>query len=191
MDNMEEMTNIKLDQNNSFNNFKISDLPNFINLEALTLSGFALKKEDIATINSLQKIKYVCLNFCKLPANNISFNSNITTIVFNCCTNLDLKQIDFSNVHTLRIMGTKLNKQLVDMNDLKCNGNLKELWVNIYGIKNIEKVMQVAPNITKINIDGSGVPNEEVLKSLDISVSHQKFFMNEEPLFMHKVNEVQ
>ena len=156
--------------------YYIVDLVKFINLEAITLSGFSFSENEIIILNSLPKIKFIHFDFCNFNSNHVQLSSNVESIVINCCKNLNLIDFDFSNIKSLKFVSSKNEKKIVNMEDFKVNGNLKELSINNCRINNIEKVLQTAPNVANLNIDGSEILAEKELNSLKIKISHKKEF---------------
>ena len=156
--------------------YYIVDLVKFTNLEVITLSGFSFSENDIIILNSLPKLKFIHFDFCDFTTNEVRLNSNMESIVINCCKNLNLKTFDFGNIKSLKFISSKSEKKIVNMEDFRVNGNLKELSINNCRINNIEKVLQTAPNIVNLNIDGSEILAEKELNSLKIKISHEKEF---------------
>lgn len=156
--------------------YYIIDLIKFLNLEVITLNGFMFSENDIIILNSLPKLKFIHFDFCDFDSNEVRFNSIIESIVINCCKNISLTSFDFSNVEFLKFISSKSEKKIVNMEDFKVNGHLKDLSINNCRINNIENVLQIAPNVVNLNIDGSEILAEKELNSLKIKISHQKEF---------------
>lgn len=178
--NLSEIKTLSLNKkdfsNGTDRDYNMTDLNNFPNLEIITLSGFKLDKNDIIVLNLLPKIKFLHFDFCDFEFNEIHFNSNLEHIVINHCNNLSIKLFDFNNAKTLKFINSKAEKKIINIEDFKLNNNLKELSINNYKVSNIEKVLQVAPNLIKLNLDGSEILDEKNLDFLKIKVSHEQVF---------------
>ncbi|MBQ9267365.1 MAG: hypothetical protein IJ217_03710 [Clostridia bacterium] len=138
------------------------DLIQFKNLKGCTLFKFDVSESDIKNLNRIPKLESICFDFCELNGLNLSINESINRFYFNMCNDLKLKQFKEFTAESLTIIGDENRKTELNINDIERMDNLKRLSINNYEIKNIGMIMDVAPNIEYINIDGSTVDSTEL-----------------------------
>lgn len=158
--------------------YTLEDLDKFKNLQACTIFKFNINNKDLEILKSLSNLKYIHFDFCVFDLNGITFNNIVENICFTMCKNLKINQLKNINVKSLKIIGNRNNKIEFDINEFNIMNNLGELFIHNYDIKNIEEILKKAPNIRKINLDGS-IVDTKIIESLKekIEISNEEFFI--------------
>lgn len=179
IEDLKSIKNILLKKINSlgeYNDSDIVDLLLFENLSSCSLFKFDINENDINILNQLEKLNYIHFDFCKFNIETLNFNHSINNISFNMCESLDFKYLKNTLVKEIRIIGDKNNKVEVNIKGLESALNLEKLYIHNFKIKNIEKILEIAPNLKELNIDGSNVQNSIILRALEksIKISNKK-----------------
>ena len=175
----------KMDFDDNETDCNIEDLIELKKLNSCTLCDFDLDEKSIENINKIEKLEFIHFDFCNFSTEEICFNSKIEEVYFNMCENVSLKKLQNTKLTSIELIGNPENMQKLDIVELVRADNLRECSIHNYSIKNIEKILEVAPQIEVLNIDGSKV-EEERLKNLvnKIKISHEKdFHLGEEPIW--------
>ena len=152
------------------------DLLIYESLKRCSLFHFYLTEKDIMNLNQLNKLEYIYFDLCYFAFEKFNFNSNVTTLIFNLCENLKLDFLKRTMARKIEITELKKVKIELDISEIENALNLEELAIHNCKVKQIEKILEVAPNIKVLNLDGSTVDNEEFLLRVKekIQVSNQK-----------------
>ena len=156
--------------------YNLKDLVKFKNLNVISLSGFKLIEEDIEILNSLKNLKFIHFDFCNFYLNKLKFNTNIEYLVFNVCKDVKLSMLEKTKAKSIKIIGSKLEMNSLNILDFYTAENLRELSLNNYIVNNIIEVLQIAPSLTNLNLDGSVINEKEELNSIRINISHEEEF---------------
>ncbi len=157
---------------------KIEDLLEYENLKNCNLYHFLIEKKDVEIINKLPKLNFIYFDFCYFTLEELSVNNRVEEIDFNLCENLKLRHLRNTNVKRIKIIQVKDSNIIMDISELENVQNLEELSIHNCKIKNIEKIIEKAPNIKKINLNGSIVENQSYLLELKkiIDIQYEKEF---------------
>lgn len=175
---IKNITSLTLNRKKNFKEEKdyiIKDLIWFENLNVLSISNFKLIAEDVASLNLLKNLNFVHLDFCELNLNKLDFNDNVEDIVLNVCSGLTLEMLENSKAKNIKIIGSSLEMKSINIEAFKLVENLKTLSINNYTINSINALERVAPQLVKMNLDGSKL--NENIETLKIDVSHEPKFM--------------
>lgn len=134
----------------------MDDLKLFNNLKDISLTLFSIKQKDIDILKSINSLKSITFDFCKL---NCSLDGEFTNIVFNNCSGIQLNEIVMENLKELKIIG--LNEKLDLKNILKCK-NLEELFLLNCDVLNICEVLKFE-KLKKLNISGSNIEHDNII----------------------------
>ncbi|MBO5142451.1 MAG: hypothetical protein J6C46_05560 [Clostridia bacterium] len=181
MKEKKEYVNIALkkkDYNGNETNVKIEDLLEYENLKSCNLYRFLVEEKDIEIINKLSNLKFIYFDFCYFSLENLKFNEKIEEINFNLCENLKMKHLANSKAKRIKIIQLKESSVTVDLAEIENMLNVEELYFHNCKVKGIEKILEKAPNIKLINLDGCLVENQNYLMELNekIKVSYEKEF---------------
>ena len=156
----------------------ISDLIQLKNLKVCTLFKFNMTESDVKSINMLPKLESICFDFCEFNEIDLLMNKSIKRVYFNMCNGISLKQLKEFSTESLTIIGDENIKKELDINDMKKTDNLKRLSLNNYKIKNIGIIIDIAPNIEYINLDGSIINETELNKIKEkVEISNKEKFL--------------
>lgn len=185
LDIIESISLQKIDFDDKETDCTIKDLIEFRNLTSCTLCDFDIDNESIEIINKLEKLEFIHFDFCDFLAENIYFNINTEDVCFNMCENLSLKKIQNTKLNSIEIIGNLENIKELDIVELGKVENLTELSIHNCNIKNIEKILEIAPKLERLDIDGSNCEEENLQNIIDkIEISHEKdFLLGEEPIW--------
>lgn len=175
-DKMNRLTLNKRNFSKEEKDYNLKDLIKFKNLKVISLSGFKLIEEDIEILNSLKNLKFIHFDFCNFYLNKLKFNTNIEYLVFNVCKDVKLSMLEKTKAKSIKIIGSKLEMNSLNILDFYTAENLKELSLNNYIVNNIIEVLQIAPSLTNLNLDGSVINEKEELNSIRINISHEEEF---------------
>lgn len=176
MEDFEQITLKAEDFNRNLTNQRIADLAQYSNLKSCTLYKFNITEQDIETLNSLPKLEYIQFDFCDLTSINLlNFRDDLSGAFFNMCK---LKSNQLKDIRAKKLILVDENKKVINIEEFMTIPNVQELHLNNFYIKHIEKVLDVAPNLNYLNIDGSSVENVQALNELTgkLKISNDKFF---------------
>ena len=157
---------------------KIEDLLEYENLKKCNLYHFLIEEKDVEIINRVQKLNFIYFDFCYFALENLGLNQKIEEINFNLCENLKLIHLKNSEAKRIKIIQLKNSNIVMDISELENVHNLEELSIHNCKIKGIEKILEKAPNVKRINLNGSIVENPSYLLELKkvIDVQYEKEF---------------
>lgn len=160
----------------------ISDLIELKSLTSCTLCDFDIDNDAIENINKIEKLDFIHFDFCNVITENIELNSNIEDACFNMCDGLTFKKMQNAKLITIELIGNEEEMSEIDISELVKADKLKELSIHNYTIKNIDKIIEIAPELESLNIDGSVVDKEKLENIKNkIEVSHkEKFYLGED-----------
>ena len=160
----------------------ISDLIELKNLTSCTLCDFDIDNDAIENINKIEKLDFIHFDFCNVTTENMELNLNIEDACFNMCNGLTFKKMQNTKLITIELIGSEEEMPEIDISELVKADNLKELSIHNYTIKNVDKIIEIAPELESLNIDGSIVDKEKLENIKDkIEVSHkEKFYLGED-----------
>lgn len=185
LDNIESISLKKIDFMDNETDCNIKDLIELKNLNLCTLCKFDLDDETIKDINKIEKLEFIHFDFCNFYTEKIWFNSNVEDAYFNMCENVSFKKLQNTELTSIALIGNLANIQELDIIQLIKADKLKELSIHNYNIKNIEKILEVAPQLESLNIDGSKVEEGKLQNLMNkIKISHKEdFCLGEEPIW--------
>ncbi|MBQ9314023.1 MAG: hypothetical protein IJ220_03330 [Clostridia bacterium] len=154
--------------------FLLIDLKFLKNLEVVSFSGFQFTQEEMITLKSFLNLNFISFDFCTFNLESFDFNDNVKYLSFNVCKNLKLSMLNNTKAISIKIVGSELEKQHIDILDLKNAINLQELSLNNLVIKNINQLKSITPKLTQLNIDGSYI--DENIEKVSFYVSHREKF---------------
>lgn len=160
----------------------ISDLIEFKNLVSCTLCDFDIDATVVEKINEIKKLDFIHFDFCNFTTENIELNSNVEDACFNMCNGLTLAKLQNTKLLTITLVTSEEEISDIDISELVNADNLKELSIHNYNIKNIDKIIEIAPKLEILNLDGSKVDKnklENIRGKLDIS-HKEKFYLGED-----------
>lgn len=158
--------------------YTTTDLILFENLSECSLFKFVIEEIDITSLNKLKNLNYICFEFCDFKVDKLKFNEHINTVCFNMCSNLYLSKLKNITVRKINIIGDKRNKIEMDMSLLENASNLEYLEIHNFTINNLSKILEIAPNLKVINLDGCILENNyeiDMIKSR-VKISFEKDF---------------
>lgn len=168
----------KLDFCNKETDMIIEDLLLFENLESVTLYKFTITNDDIEILRRLKKLQSITFDFCEIIVDTISFSPMLESIVFNVCTNMTLKKIDGIEVREVSVIGSSKQNEVLEVSELLKKNKLVNLSLNNYRLNNLDEILEVSPNLTILNIDGSYAKESEInMIKENLILSHNKEYL--------------
>jgi len=157
---------------------KVEDILEYKNLKKCSFFRFMIEEKDIGFINQVPNLNFIYFDFCYFALERLVFNVNIEEIVFNLCENLKIKHLSNIRVKRMKILHLKESNIVLDLSEIENAENLEELSIHNCRVKGIEKILEKAPRIKKINLDGSIIDNQSYLMELKkvINVTNEKEF---------------
>lgn len=156
----------------------IEDLLSFKNLENLILYKFNITNESIKIIEKLENLKSITFDFCTISTDQLSLPSDVQSVYFNVCSNLNPEKLSAINADKIEIVGKYDKSEKIDICKFSTNDNVKTLNINNYQINNLKDIYKISPILTSINLDGSIVEENELKKiSEKIAVSHNEKYL--------------
>ena len=144
----------------------LSELSDLKDIENLDLKGFEITDDIINVLNGLPNLMYLNLYSCNSSKKiNVDLR-NLKKIVIDNCKEFDLSGIEFPE--NVLIVGCGV----VDISKLLLENNVKDLSINSSEIINVT-FLEKAKGLKRLNVDGSNLDNEEILKKLKIKVSNE------------------
>ena len=168
LERIEKIILKKINVLGKYNDLDIKELLLFKNLSSCSLFKFDISENDINILNQLEKLNYIYFDFCRFNIETLNLSQN--NICFNMCEHLDFKYLKNTLVKEIRIIGDKNSKIEIDIKGLERALNLEKLYIHNFKIQNIEQILEIAPNLKKLNIDGSIVENGNILRKLEGSI---------------------
>lgn len=144
----------------------IKDLLLYKNLKSCDLFRFYINEEDIENINKLIELQFIKFDFCYFNIDEIKIKESVAEISFNLCENLKIKHINSTKAKKIRITQWEKAEVTYDLNEFQLAENLETLEIHNCNIKGIECLLEKAPKIKRINLDGSNVENKIYLEGL-------------------------
>lgn len=157
---------------------KIENLLEYEKLKACSLYHFFIEDKDVEIINKVSNLNFLYFDFCYFALEELKCNDKIEEIDFNLCENLKLRHLRTSVAKRIKIIQMKDSNIIMDISEFENAQNLEELSIHNCKIKGIEKILEKAPNIKKLNLNGSIVENQSYLLELrkNIDVTNERDF---------------
>lgn len=144
----------------------IKDLLKYKNLKSCNLFHFYITKEDINILNQLPFLQMVKFDMCYFNMETLQLNETIQDICFNLCENLKIKHLKNTKAGEITIIQLKEANIELNLAELEYAENLKELAIHHCKVKGLENILEKAPNLKRLNLDGSIVEDKSILFEL-------------------------
>ena len=151
--------------------YHLHDLSILKNLRSLTLSHFPLTKEELVSLNRLPHLSFLHFDFCEFKGEELFLDSSVAHVIFDGCHMLSMNMLHSVSAEHIQVIGSEREKRGIDILDMGCLENLKELSLNNFTINNMNEILKVAPNIKSLNLDGSLVKDISKLDLPGVEVS--------------------
>ena len=176
--NKEHITLKKKDFSGKETASTIKELLLYPNLKSCNLFHFYINQDDIIDINNLKKLQFIKFDLCYFNMDKLQLSGQIKEISFNLCENLTFQHISSINTRKVRITQWEKANITYDLKDFQHLENLESLEIHNCYIKGIEYLLEKAPRIKMINLDGSKVENRIYLEELKnkITVSNNETY---------------
>lgn len=176
--NREHVTLKKKDFNGKETTAAIKELLLYRELKSCNLFHFYINQEDISDLNSLSKLQFIKFDLCYFNINKLQLSEQITEISFNLCENLTINHISSIKAKKVRITQWEKAKITYDLKEFEFLENVENLEIHNCNIKGIEYLLEKAPKIKELSLDGSTVENKLYLEELKnkIIVSNNKTY---------------
>ena len=176
--NSESVCLKKVDFKGETTDANIKDLLQYNNLTSCTIFKFDITEEDMLVFYSLSNLRSISFEVCNLEMEKIHFSPMVERIYFTMCKNLNLKSFNNTQLKQITFIGNRENKEIIDVTDFGVLYNTEELVIHDYKIKNIREIINIAPRLKKLNIDGCLIDDEACLKELikKVEISHRDEF---------------
>ena len=151
-------------------NTDLSELVKLKNLKSLDLKGFYLIPEVLDVIGNMKELEGIKLYECSSDKPISIDLEQLRSLILDTC------DVQFQNkINSLESL-LVVNCGMVDVLKLPLGKNIKELGIKNSEIINSEELTKIE-NLKSLNVDGSVLDNEDVLKTLlanKIAVSHEQ-----------------
>ena len=176
--NREHIALKKKDFNGKETTSTIQELLLYPNLKSCNLFHFHINQKDINDLNDMHNLKFIKFDLCYFNIDKLQLAENIAEISFNMCENLSIQHISTLNARKLRIIQWEKANIIYDLKEVEFLGNLENLEIHNCYIKGIEYLLEKAPKIKTLNLDGCNVENKSYLEDLKnkISVSNNETY---------------
>lgn len=161
--------------NGKISEIEIKSLLCFTNLEEVTLSDFAITKEDIEVIAKLSKIKRISFTRCSFEEENIDLK-NIEFDVFELKSCED-KFINYPKAKKICIINSTVDFEKIDFS------NATSIFIGQSCIYNAFDLNEYS-NILDISLDGSTIYDKSEKELTDIKVSKNTRYSHEENIYL-------
>lgn len=155
----------------------LSELDVLPNLNALMISHFDLKGEDIEYLSKLSKLKTIQFTACDFENITDIKLENLDILVFVGCT--DMGKLKMPKSRVLRVIGSEINFDGVNPE------NVEKLLLQNTLVKNFTTLAS-NENLVEVNLDGSTIQDKDgnAVKNVEVSagtfLSHEEEFEPEE-----------
>ena len=157
------------------------DLINLKTLKSCNISYMNLRESDFDNFNRLELLENIQFNNCTFDCDKISFNRSVSSLYLYNCDNFDADLVGDNSLRTISLIGDKTKDcfDKLDIKSFKSLSGLEKVEIHYFNIQNIEKLLEFAPNIKELNIDGCMVENSKYVDELKnmIKVSNNEKFL--------------
>ncbi len=156
--------------------YNIEDLVKLDNIKDFSIFLFEINNQDISILQKMKFLKYIQFDFCDFKIDNLCLNQNIESLFINHCKNIQDVKISGSLIKKINIIGDINYLNDFDIYNLERLNSLEELDIHYFAIKQLNDILKIAPNLKKINIDGSTATEDLVNLRDKVNFSQNEFY---------------
>ena len=177
-----EIKRIMLKSKNIFEeqtDYNIKDLEKLENVVDCIVFLFSISEEEMGIINKLQKLEFLSLDNCKISLDKIELNKNIQNLFIDNCEFIENIAISGKGLKNIKILGNLDEKREIDITNFNNLESLENLEIHYYNVSGVENILNFAPKLKRLNLNGSNIENQEqvILKLKEkMEITTEKYF---------------
>ena len=173
-----EMVNLKSkDFLDNETDYTIKDLLKLNNIKNCSVFLFEINKENMDIIGNIETLKYIQFDFCDFKTEDMHFNQKIESLFINHCKNIQDIKISGNFIKNISIIGDiDIDKKDFNIENLSNMNSLEEIDIHNFNIQNLDGILEIAPNLKRINIDGSITNDDLTNLKTKVEISQNEFY---------------